>query len=175
MQIKYSPQATRAIDKLAWFRHITYLPVRYRSRTLPGYTHRAYRVPGFPSKRPVIWIGSTPPPHPQSSVPPSPLGSRGRHTRMWGRGLGEPIPTKGQTLWSSMYVYYNPSTTGTHKELIRNNGPQIALLRIRRAITLVSFNKAGKKSPRGFGPPGGGHWNYSPFHSAWGRKTPPLL
>ncbi len=28
----------------------------------------------------------------------------GRHTRLWGRGWGNPIPTKGQTLWYSVYT-----------------------------------------------------------------------
>jgi hypothetical protein len=51
---------------------------------------------------PVVRIGSSPP-HQQASVPP-PLGSRGGgHTRLRERGWGEPIRTKGQTLWYSRY------------------------------------------------------------------------
>jgi hypothetical protein len=44
----------------------------------------------------------------------SPLGVKGRDTlACWGGVRGDPIPTKGQTLWYSMYVYYNPSTLKT--------------------------------------------------------------
>jgi hypothetical protein len=43
------------------------------------------------------------------------FGSKGGDTLAWGgRGWGNPIPTKGQTLWYSMYEYYNPSTVSTH-------------------------------------------------------------
>ncbi len=41
-------------------------------------------------------------PHPR--VLPPPFGSKGGHTRQGERGRGQPIRTKGQTLW------YNPST-----------------------------------------------------------------
>ncbi len=44
-----------------------------------------------------------PPPHPQARVP-NPPGSRGGgHILLRGRGKGEPIWTKGQTLWCSRY------------------------------------------------------------------------
>ena len=44
-----------------------------------------------------------------ANSPPPPLANRvqeGRHTRLRGRAWGDPIPTKGQTLWYSMYIYY---------------------------------------------------------------------
>ncbi len=47
------------------------------------------------------WIG---PPHPQASVAPPLWVQEGRHTWVRGRGWGDPIPTKGQTLWYSMYT-----------------------------------------------------------------------
>ncbi len=51
---------------------------------------------------PVVRIGSPQSPDPQASVAPPPRVHGGRHTRL--RGMGEPtIPTKGQTLWYSMY------------------------------------------------------------------------
>ncbi len=50
-------------------------------------------TPGFLSSR-QNWV-----------TPPSPLGSNGgRHTRLRVRGWGDPIPTKGQTLWYSMHT-----------------------------------------------------------------------
>ncbi len=51
---------------------------------------------------PVVRIGS--PPHPQASVATSPLWFRGGHTRLRKRGRGEPIQTKGQTLWCSSII-----------------------------------------------------------------------
>jgi len=58
---------------------------------------------GFISSRP-NWVG--PPPQLQVSVaPPPPLGPKAeRLTRWWGRGSGDPIPKKGQTLWYSVYT-----------------------------------------------------------------------
>ena len=47
------------------------------------------------------WIG---PPHPQASVAPPLWVQEGRHTRLWGRAWRDPIPTKGQTLWYSMFT-----------------------------------------------------------------------
>ncbi len=60
-------------------------------------------------------IGSHPPPHQQGSVAPLPtLDPRKETHSLEGKGVrGDPIPTKGQTLWYSMYVYYNPSTLKT--------------------------------------------------------------
>jgi hypothetical protein len=50
-------------------------------------------------------IGTPPTPHPQASVPPFPPGSGGRGTLAGGRGVGRvPIPTRGQTLWYSLYI-----------------------------------------------------------------------
>ncbi len=63
---------------------------------------------------PFVGIGS---PHPftRKRVLLSPLWVQGgRLTRLRWRGWGNPIPTKGQTLWYSMYeytvLYYTPST-----------------------------------------------------------------
>jgi hypothetical protein len=61
--------------------------------------------------------------HPQGSVAPPPFGSTGgdtlacggRHTRLRGMGLGDPIPTHGQTL-RVLYVYYNPLHAWTQKQ-----------------------------------------------------------
>jgi hypothetical protein len=36
-----------------------------------------------------------------------------RHTLSCGVGVGDPIPTKGETLGYSLYIYYNPSTIST--------------------------------------------------------------
>ncbi len=47
------------------------------------------------------WIG---PPHPQATVAPPLWVQEGRHTGLRGRGWGDPIPTKGQTLWYYMYT-----------------------------------------------------------------------
>jgi hypothetical protein len=54
------------------------------------------------------WV--PPLPHPRKRVLLPLFGSKGgRHTRVRGRGWGDLIPTKGQTLMY-FYVYYNPST-----------------------------------------------------------------
>jgi hypothetical protein len=64
---------------------------------VPRFHHRLDRVSGLWSSRPK-WPNT--PHHPQASVAPPPLASRGRHTRLRGRdGEGDLIPTKGQTLW----------------------------------------------------------------------------
>ncbi len=64
--------------------------------------HWVDRVPGTISSRP-NWL--TPAPLPQSSdvFPLEPKGGGG-NTRLWERGRGEPILTKGQTLWYSWYT-----------------------------------------------------------------------
>jgi hypothetical protein len=72
-------------------------------------------VPGFLSSRP-NWL--PPPPHPQAIAAIPPFGFRRGDTLACGRG--EPIRTKGQTLWYSRYsiihrvyistLWYNPST-----------------------------------------------------------------
>jgi len=50
-------------------------------------------------------IGTPPTPHPQASGPPPP-GSGGRGTLAGERGGGRvPIPTRGHTLWYSIYIY----------------------------------------------------------------------
>jgi hypothetical protein len=91
-------------------------PVQIKQYT-DTFCHRVYRVPGFPSSRrnrgspnPLIRkrVLRRPP-------PPPPWVQGGRHTRLRlrGRGWGDPshpIPTKRQTLWNSMYVYYSSST-----------------------------------------------------------------
>jgi hypothetical protein len=64
-----------------------------------------HRVPGFLYSRP-NWV-----PHPSlaaSVAPAPPLDPRGEHTRLRGRGCGDPIPTKGLTLWNSMYPIIIP-------------------------------------------------------------------
>ncbi len=62
---------------------------------------------------PVVGIGTPPTPHPQACVPP--IGSGGRSTLSGEkRGGRVPIPTKGHTLWYSVYVctlcIYGPGT-----------------------------------------------------------------
>jgi hypothetical protein len=49
---------------------------------------------------PVVRIGCPRFPRRQESVAPQ----GGRHTRLWGRGWGDPIPTMGRTLWYSRYT-----------------------------------------------------------------------
>ncbi len=63
--------------------------------------HRVDRMQGFFSSR----LIGTPPPHPltRRRVCP-PFGSGRGHTRLWEWGWGIPIPTRGQTLWHSMYI-----------------------------------------------------------------------
>ncbi len=54
---------------------------------------------------PVVGDGADPTPQPQASVPPPPLWSGGRGTFAGERGGGRvPIPTKGHTLWCSIYI-----------------------------------------------------------------------
>jgi hypothetical protein len=63
-------------------------------------THRVDRVPGFLSSRP-----NRPPTSPARECCSSPLWVQGgRHIRLRELGWGNPIPTKGQTLWYSMYT-----------------------------------------------------------------------
>jgi hypothetical protein len=67
--------------------------------------HRVYMCQAF---CPVLRIRAPLPLTPQWSVAP-PLWVQGRrHTPLRGRVCVDPIPTKGQTLWYS--VYYNNST-----------------------------------------------------------------
>ncbi len=54
---------------------------------------------------PVVRTGSPLLPHPQGSVAPPPLlDPRGQTHSLAGEEWGDPIPTKGQTLWYSMYT-----------------------------------------------------------------------
>jgi hypothetical protein len=54
---------------------------------------------------PVVGIGTPPTLHPQASVPLLPFGSGGRGTLAGERGVGRvPIPTRGHTLWYSLYI-----------------------------------------------------------------------
>ncbi len=65
--------------------------------------HRVNRVPGFLSSRP-NWV--PPNPHSLASVAPPSLQGGETHSHT-GEGFGgDPIPTKGQTLWNSHYVYF---------------------------------------------------------------------
>jgi hypothetical protein len=67
--------------------------------------HRVKRVPGFLSSP--NWVPQVP--HPQASVAPRPpLGSRGETHLLTKEGMGDPIPTKEQTLWYSMYTIIPP-------------------------------------------------------------------
>jgi hypothetical protein len=64
-----------------------------------------------------------PPPLPQASVslsPPSRTKWGGTHTRLWewGRGGGEPIQTKGQTLYGTLYT--NPSLGSRLSRIIQD-------------------------------------------------------
>ncbi len=69
---------------------------------------------------PVVRIGS-PLPLTREGVLLPPFWVQGRrHTRSPGRGWGHPIPTKGQTLWYSTYVYYNPFTVASLTVLAAN-------------------------------------------------------
>jgi hypothetical protein len=69
--------------------------------TVHIYSHRVGRVLGF---FPVVGIGTPPTPHPQASAP-SPLRFGGMGTLAGERGGGRvPIPTRGQTLWYSVYI-----------------------------------------------------------------------
>jgi hypothetical protein len=65
-------------------------------------------VPGFLSSRPNC---DPPPPHPQGSVAPPPLGSKGGDTRWGGGSVGRPNSDEGtDTLALYVRVYYIPST-----------------------------------------------------------------
>jgi hypothetical protein len=78
-------------------------------------TEYAYsRVPGFYSSRPNWVYPPRPPPASKYCSHPPPFGAqKGRHTRFQGRGWGDPIQTKGRTLWFSMYTI-----TSTFQQLI---------------------------------------------------------
>ncbi len=71
-------------------------------RSGEGEDHRIYTE--YQSVCPFVGFGSPPPPHAQASVAP-PLCIQGGDTlACGGRGWGNPIPTKEQTLWCSMYT-----------------------------------------------------------------------
>jgi hypothetical protein len=74
-----------------------------------GINNRVGRVLSFSL---VVGIGTPPTPHPQASVPSS-FGSGGRGTLAGERRGGKvPIPTRGHTLWWSLYIFtlwYQPS------------------------------------------------------------------
>jgi hypothetical protein len=73
-----------------------YAPVRRE-----GWLHRVGRVLSFSQ---VVGIGTPPTPHPQASM--ALPGSEGRGTLAGERGVGRvPIPTRGHTLWYSLYIY----------------------------------------------------------------------
>jgi hypothetical protein len=72
---------------------------------------------------PVVRIGPPLPLHPQASVAPPPppnLLLGGRHTCLREMGWGEPIQTKGRTLWYSSY-----SIIPLRTEPIRHKVPRI--------------------------------------------------
>jgi hypothetical protein len=74
--------------------------------------HRVGRVLSFFSSR-RNW--DSPIPHPQARrvCPPPPIGSVGEgHTRLRESGVGVLIPTRGHTLWYSLYVCTLRSTAG---------------------------------------------------------------
>jgi hypothetical protein len=67
----------------------------------PSFSHRVGRVLSFFSSR-RNW--DSPPPHSRRRVCPPPFGG-GEGTLACGRGVGGvPIPTKGHTLWCSVYI-----------------------------------------------------------------------
>ncbi len=74
---------------------------RYKMSGKYGIKHRVYRVQAFFT---IVQVGS---PQSQVATPPPTWVQGGRHTRLRGTVWGDPIPTKGQALWYS--VYYNPS------------------------------------------------------------------
>jgi hypothetical protein len=66
--------------------------------------YREHRVDRVLSFFPVVGIGTPPTPHPQASAPP-PFGPGGRGTLAGERRGGRvPIPTRGHTLWYSVYI-----------------------------------------------------------------------
>ncbi len=67
------------------------------------FLHKVYmQSASFLSSRP-HWVPRTPSPARECCSFPL-LVQGGRHTRLRGRGWGDPNPTKGQTLWYSMYT-----------------------------------------------------------------------
>jgi hypothetical protein len=66
---------------------------------------------------PVVRIGS-PTPSPASAAPPLWIQVR-RHTRLRGRDWRDPILTKGQTLWYSMYTITLPFRSKSHCLLMK--------------------------------------------------------
>jgi hypothetical protein len=67
-------------------------------RVCPPYTRLSFpqsRQSAKPFFSTVVRIGTSPPPQPQAIVPPHPLRESG-----W----GVPIPTRGHTLWCSIYI-----------------------------------------------------------------------
>ncbi len=69
------------------------------------YFHRVYRVPALSLQSFELAL---PPSHPQASVaPPFLVPGGGTHSHA-GSGWGEPIRTKGQTLWYSRYSWLVP-------------------------------------------------------------------
>ncbi len=93
-----------------------------------GSDHRVGRVLRF---SPVVGIGTPPTLHPQASVPPPPFGSGGRGKLAGERG-GErvPIPTRGHTLWYSVYMYFLVRTLGPAATIgqFLTNGNQCVIL-----------------------------------------------
>jgi hypothetical protein len=80
--------------------------------------HRVYSVTDFLSKSRLNWFPW--PPHQQASVA-SLFGSRKGYTSFGGEGAGEPVRTKGQTLWYSSYssyIKFNPSTVQILRALL---------------------------------------------------------
>ena len=86
------------------------------------------------------WIG---PPHPQASVAPPLWVQEGRHTRLRGRAWGDPIPTKGQTLWYSMYtINFYMCLFGDIRNSIHEKSHGIIWHGIRRNSAGIAANSA---------------------------------
>ncbi len=92
----YVPHDKSNQSTILLFLYCMFLLCVYRYVYLYSLPHRIWRVPGFLSIC-LNWAPSS------ASECCSPLWvQEGRHTRL--RGMGDPIPTKGQTLWYYMYT-----------------------------------------------------------------------
>ncbi len=107
MQSVFYKKVSESDSPYQWYKETCTEPISIKLHLI-GMSHEYTECQTF---CPVVRIGS--PPHPQASgAPPPPLGpSRETHS-LAGRGWGDPIPTKGQTLWYSTVciIQYNRST-----------------------------------------------------------------
>ncbi len=86
-----------------WIPYRTLASVLFFTYVLSEFSPQStvYLVPEFLAGR-LSWL--PPPPPTQTRVAP-PRNQVGRHTIAWGKGMGEPMQTKGQTLWYFCTVY----------------------------------------------------------------------